>query len=54
MDFNKKQIILYGIEAHICVLQTALELKENGFEVYVVKDACAQEKKKTTKTPVLD
>ena len=44
MDFNKKQIILCGIEAHICVLQTALELKENGFEVYVVKDACASRK----------
>ena len=40
----KKQIILCGVEAHICVLQTALELKENGFDVYVIKDACASRK----------
>ena len=41
---NKKQIILLGIEAHICVLQTALELLENGYEVFVIKDACASRK----------
>ena len=41
---EKKQVILCGIEAHICVLQTALELIENGFEVYVIKDACASRK----------
>ena len=38
---NKKTIILYGVEAHICVLQTALDLKEAGYHVYVVVDACA-------------
>jgi len=34
-----KQIILCGIESHICVLQTALELLEQGYEVFVVADA---------------
>ena len=36
---NKKQIVIFGIEAHICVFQTALELKEKGCEVFVVEDA---------------
>lgn len=27
------------MEAHVCVLQTALELHSAGFEVYVVEDA---------------
>lgn len=36
---NKNQLILIGIEAHVCVLQTALEMKEAGFDVYVVVDA---------------
>lgn len=35
---KKKQVVLFGIEAHICVFQTALELKEKGYEVFVVSD----------------
>ncbi|QMT59614.1 MULTISPECIES: hydrolase [unclassified Legionella] len=36
---HKKQLILIGIETHVCVLQTALEMKAAGFEVFVVVDA---------------
>lgn len=36
---DKKQIVIFGIEAHICVFQTAVELKEMGYEVFVVQDA---------------
>lgn len=38
-SYGKKQIILFGIETHICVLQTAIELVKNGFEVYLIKNA---------------
>ena len=44
-SYNKKQIVLMGIETHICVYQTALALIEEGFDVYVVKDACASRNK---------
>ncbi len=37
---ERKQIILMGIETHICVHQTAAGLIENGFEVTVLSDAC--------------
>ena len=37
---SQKQIIIYGIETHICVLQTALDLLKEGYEVFVVQDAC--------------
>lgn len=36
---NRSQIILAGMEAHVCVLQSALELLANDFEVFVVADA---------------
>jgi nicotinamidase-related amidase len=36
---GKDQIILCGIETHVCVLQTALDLVEEGFEPILVTDA---------------
>ncbi|MEM2129243.1 MAG: hydrolase [Candidatus Bathyarchaeia archaeon] len=36
---GKKTLILAGIEAHICVTQTAIEGLENGYKIYVVEDA---------------
>jgi len=38
---RKKQIILFGIETHICVSQTAIALTELGYDVYVISDACS-------------
>ncbi len=35
-----RQIIVCGTEAHVCVQQTALELRWAGKEVFVVADAC--------------
>ena len=36
---SRSQIILCGLETHICILQTALALKASGKEVFVVEDA---------------
>ena len=38
---NRKQVVICGIEAHICVYQTICDLITNGYEVYFVKDASA-------------
>ncbi|MDT8900603.1 hydrolase [Anaeroselena agilis] len=38
-DHGAKTIVLTGIEAHICVQQTALEALHRGFGVHVVADA---------------
>lgn len=35
---DRAQFIILGVEAHVCVLQSALELLEEGKEVYVVAD----------------
>lgn len=36
---DRPQVILAGMEAHICVLQTALQLQQMGRQVFVVEDA---------------
>ena len=36
----RKTIVLAGCEAHICLMQTALDLLEDEFDVWVVTDAC--------------
>lgn len=35
---SKKEIVLVGIEAHICVLLTALDMLNEGHTVYVLAD----------------
>lgn len=38
---ERGSIVLAGCEAHVCLMQTALELLEEEFEVWVVTDACS-------------
>jgi len=37
-SLNRHQWILIGIETHVCVLQTAIELHDQGKEVFIVDD----------------
>jgi Isochorismatase family len=40
-QFDRKDVVLSGIETHICVLQTTLDLLAKGYHVSVVADAVA-------------
>ncbi|MBN1991737.1 MAG: hydrolase [Anaerolineae bacterium] len=46
---ERKQILLTGIETHVCVYQTALDLLEAGYEVQVVADAVSSRTKQNRK-----
>ncbi|OGL42143.1 MAG: hypothetical protein A2043_11470 [Candidatus Schekmanbacteria bacterium GWA2_38_9] len=37
-SIGKKEIIVCGIETHICVAQTVFDLLENGFKIFVMAD----------------
>lgn len=42
---GRKQVIVTGMEAHVCVYQTVLGLLEDGYNVHLVRDAiCSREK----------
>ena len=38
---DRSTIVIAGCEAHVCLLQTALDLIEDEFDVWVVTDACS-------------
>jgi nicotinamidase-related amidase len=41
---NIKQIVVVGIESHVCVQQTSLDLLANEFQVSLAADACSSRK----------
>ncbi|GFE60065.1 hydrolase [Geobacter sp. AOG2] len=43
---GRTQIIITGMETHVCVLQTVIELRDAGFEVHVVNDAVMSRSKR--------
>jgi nicotinamidase-related amidase len=47
---GKNHIIVSGIEAHVCVLQTAVELVASGMHVFVVCDAVGSRKPQSKRT----
>ena len=38
-NLKRKQVLLSGIETHVCIYQTAIGLKDAGYEVQVVADS---------------
>jgi nicotinamidase-related amidase len=40
-ETGRSMIVIAGCEAHVCLMQTALEVLEEEFDVWVVTDACS-------------
>jgi nicotinamidase-related amidase len=43
---GRNTVVIAGCEAHVCLLQTALGLAEQEFDVWVVTDACGSRRDK--------
>ena len=46
---GRPQVVVGGIEAHVCVLQTAMDLEAQGFEAFVAADAVGSRDKASAK-----
>lgn len=44
-SLNKSSFLLVGIEAHVCLQQTALDLLEKGHEVHIIADGVSSQQK---------
>jgi len=49
---GRTQVIVTGMETHVCVLQTVIELRDAGFEVHLVKDAVMSRSKQNWQTAI--
>ncbi len=52
-SLGRAQIVLAGIEAHICILQTALDLVKAGYTIHTPYDAIASRQKRDWKYALL-
>ena len=49
---GRPQVVIGGTEAHVCVLQTAIDLEAQGFEAFVVADAIGSRSKVNRKLAI--
>lgn len=49
---GRTQVIITGMETHVCVLQTVIELRDAGFEVHLVKDAVMSRSERNWQTAI--
>ncbi len=50
---GREFVIVAGIESHVCVLQTVIDLKQNGYHAVVVED-CTSSRKPNDKLQALE
>jgi len=51
-ETGRTQIVITGMESHVCVLQTVIELRDAGFNVHIVKDAIMSRSKHNWRTAI--
>jgi len=50
---GRQSIVLCGVEAHVCVLQSALDMLEDGYDVFLATDSISSRKERDERPAVL-
>ncbi len=50
---GRKQVLIVGMEAHVCILQTAMDLFNRGYEVFVIADAVCSRQRESYETALI-
>jgi nicotinamidase-related amidase len=45
-SLEREQVLLFGIETHVCVLQTAVDLKQAGYTPVVIEDCTSSRRER--------
>jgi len=53
LPLDRPQVVIAGMEAHVCVMQTALGFREKGYEVFVAADTVGS-RKETDRSAALE
>ena len=49
-EYGKRNVIIFGIETHVCVLQTVMDLIERGYHPVVIEDCVSSRKSSDRET----
>jgi nicotinamidase-related amidase len=49
-NYGKRNVIICGIETHVCVLQTVMDLIERGYHPVIIEDCVSSRKPKDRET----
>lgn len=52
-DYQRKQVVIMGMETHVCVLQTALDMQQQGYDVFLPSDTVGS-RRVNDKTTAID
>eukprot|EP00913_Durusdinium_trenchii_P010016 g9400.t1 len=44
VGLQRKDVVIFGVETHVCVQQTALDLTSRGIQVHVIADGCSSQR----------
>jgi len=51
-DSGRQQVVIAGMETHVCLFQTAMDIHASGYDVFLVRDACGSRRPEDKETAI--